>query len=149
LQNCADKTAKCFTVTCHFDFLDVDAAAVIDFRSRLWNATFVEDYYDIAYVEILSSGRLILDQEQGIEERNTENNFASASTHAYPDRPAILETAPVPWWVIAAAVLLGLLILFILILIFWKCGFFKRNRPHHPTLYQAEYQFRREETSEA
>lgn len=42
MQNCADKTAKCFTVTCHFDFLDVDAAAVIDFRSRLWNATFVE-----------------------------------------------------------------------------------------------------------
>ncbi|VDK85685.1 unnamed protein product [Litomosoides sigmodontis] len=107
------------------------------------------DYYDIAYVEILSSGRLILDQEQGIEERNTQNNFASASTHAYPDRPAILETAPVPWWVIAVAALLGLLILFILILIFWKCGFFKRNRPHHPTLYQAEYQFRREETSEA
>ncbi|VDK73530.1 unnamed protein product, partial [Onchocerca ochengi] len=147
--NCIDKTAKCFTVTCHFDFLDVDAAAVIDFRSRLWNATFVEDYYDITYVEISSSGRLILDQEQGIEERNTQNNFASASTHAYPDRPAILETAPIPWWVIAIAALLGLFILFILILIFWKCGFFKRNRPHHPTLYQAEYQFRREETSEA
>ncbi|KAK6102226.1 Integrin alpha family protein [Brugia pahangi] len=147
--NCADKTAKCFTVTCHFDFLDVDAAAVIDFRSRLWNATFVEDYYDIAYVEILSSGRLILDQEQGIEERNTRNNFAFASTHAYPDRPAIPETAPIPWWVIIAAALLGLLILLILILIFWKCGFFKRNRPHHPTLYQAEYQFRREEISEA
>ncbi|VDN39307.1 unnamed protein product [Gongylonema pulchrum] len=40
--SCAEKTAKCFTVTCHFDFLDVDAAAVIDFRSRLWNATFVD-----------------------------------------------------------------------------------------------------------
>ncbi|MCP9258136.1 Protein CBR-INA-1 [Dirofilaria immitis] len=149
IKNCADKTAKCFSVTCHFDFLDVDAAAVIDFRSRLWNATFVEDYYDTTYVEILSSGHLILDQEQGIEERNTQNNFASASTHAYPDRPAILETAPIPWWVVAVAIFLGLLILFILILIFWKCGFFKRNRPHHPTLYQAEYQFRREETSEA
>ncbi|VDN07933.1 unnamed protein product [Thelazia callipaeda] len=147
--NCVDRTAKCFTVTCHFDFLDVDASAVIDFRSRLWNATFVEDYYDITYVAIVSSGRIILDDSQGIEERNTQNNFASASTHAYPDRPAISETVSMPWWLILLAAILGLLILFILIVIFWKCGFFKRNRPQHPILYQAEYQFRREASSEA
>ncbi|VDM27246.1 unnamed protein product [Toxocara canis] len=107
------------------------------------------DYYDVTYVEISSSGRLLLDPEQGIEEKDTSNNFASASTHAYPDRPAILETAPIPWWIIAAAVGLGLLILIILILIFWKCGFFKRNRPNHPTLHQAEYQFRQEEWTES
>uniref|UniRef100_F1KQ70 Integrin alpha ina-1 n=1 Tax=Ascaris suum TaxID=6253 RepID=F1KQ70_ASCSU len=147
--SCAEKSAKCFTVTCHFDFLDVDASALMEFRSRLWNATFVEDYYDVTYVEISSSGRLLLDPDQGIEERDTTNNFASASTHAYPDRPAIQETAPIPWWVIAAAVGLGLLILVILILIFWKCGFFKRNRPNQPTLHQAEYQFRQEEWTES
>uniref|UniRef100_A0A183EYU1 Integrin_b_cyt domain-containing protein n=1 Tax=Gongylonema pulchrum TaxID=637853 RepID=A0A183EYU1_9BILA len=89
-----------------------------------------------------------LDQEQGIEEKNTQNNYASASTHAYPDRPAILETAPIPWWVIVLSAALGLLILFILIVIFWRCGFFKRNRPQHPTLHQAEYQFRQEEWSD-
>ncbi|KHN71986.1 Integrin alpha ina-1 [Toxocara canis] len=147
--SCAEQSAKCFTVTCHFDFLDVDASALMEFRARLWNATFVEDYYDVTYVEISSSGRLLLDPEQGIEEKDTSNNFASASTHAYPDRPAILETAPIPWWIIAAAVGLGLLILIILILIFWKCGFFKRNRPNHPTLHQAEYQFRQEEWTES
>uniref|UniRef100_A0A914RTQ4 Integrin alpha-2 domain-containing protein n=1 Tax=Parascaris equorum TaxID=6256 RepID=A0A914RTQ4_PAREQ len=107
IRSCAEKSAKCFTVT-----------------------SLLQDYYDVTYVEISSSGRLLLDPDQGIEERDITNNFASASTHAYPDRPAIQETAPIPWWVIAAAVGLGLLILIILILIFWKCGFFKRNRPN-------------------
>lgn len=101
----------------------------------------------MTYVEISSSGRLLLDPEQGIEE-DTSNNFAFASTHAYPDRPAIQEMAPIPWWLIAAAVVGGLFILFILILIFWKCGFFKRNRPSQPMLHQAEYQFRQEEWAE-
>ncbi|VDN59548.1 unnamed protein product [Dracunculus medinensis] len=145
--SCAEYSAKCFTVTCSLDFLDVDATAVMEFRARLWNATFVEDYYDVTYVEISSSGRLLLDPEQGIEE-DTSNNFAFASTHAYPDRPAIQEMAPIPWWLIAAAVVGGLFILFILILIFWKCGFFKRNRPSQPMLHQAEYQFRQEEWAE-
>lgn len=102
----------------------------------------------MTYVEIQSSGRLFLDQQQGIEEKDTRNNYASASTHAYPDRPAIQETAPVPWWIIALAAALGFVILLILILIFWKCGFFKRNRPQHPILHQAEYQYRQEQWNE-
>ncbi|KAK6050344.1 hypothetical protein COOONC_12148, partial [Cooperia oncophora] len=85
---CAEKTAKCFTVTCHFDFLDANSAPVVDFRARLWNTTFIEDYSDVEYVEIASYGRIELDTSQGIED-DPSNNAVSVKTLAYPDRPAL------------------------------------------------------------
>jgi len=36
----------------------------------------------------------------------------------------------VPWWLWLLAILAGIAILLLLILCLWKCGFFKRNRPH-------------------
>ncbi|VDP43245.1 unnamed protein product [Heligmosomoides polygyrus] len=88
VAGCAEKTAKCFTVTCHFDFLDANSAPVIDFRARLWNSTFIEDYSDVEYVEIASYGKIVLDTSQGIEDEPS-NNAVSAKTIAYPDRPAL------------------------------------------------------------
>lgn len=36
---------------------------------------------------------------------------------------------PIPWWLILAAILVGLLILAAVALALWKLGFFKRKRP--------------------
>ncbi|XGW15891.1 hypothetical protein V3C99_001385 [Haemonchus contortus] len=143
---CAEKTAKCFTVTCHFDFLDANSAPVIDFRARLWNTTFIEDYSDVEYVEIASYGRIELDTSQGIED-DPSNNAISVKTVAYPDRPA-LGSRPVPWWIILVSALIGLLILLIMILILWRCGFFKRKK-YEPSLYRAELQHEREQWSQS
>ncbi|KHJ93636.1 FG-GAP repeat protein [Oesophagostomum dentatum] len=140
---CAESTAKCFSVTCHFDFLDANSAPVIDFRARLWNSTFIEDYSDVEYVEIASFGRIELDTSQGIED-DPANNAVSAKTVAYPDRPA-LGSRPVPWWIILVSILIGLLILFIVVLILWRCGFFKRKKYGEPSLYRAELQHEREQ----
>ncbi|KAK6025953.1 FG-GAP repeat protein, partial [Ostertagia ostertagi] len=120
---CAEKTAKCFTVTCHFDFLDANSAPVIDFRARLWNTTFIEDYSDVEYVEIASYGRIELDTNQGIED-DPSNNAISVKTLAYPDRPA-LGSRPVPWWIILVSALIGLLILLVVVLILWRVVFSK------------------------
>ncbi|KAK6036535.1 integrin alpha [Cooperia oncophora] len=139
---CAEKTAKCFTVTCHFDFLDANSAPVVDFRARLWNTTFIEDYSDVEYVEIASYGRIELDTSQGIED-DPSNNAVSVKTLAYPDRPA-LGSRPVPWWIILVSALIGLLILLIVVLILWRCGFFKRKK-YEPSLYRAELQHEREQ----
>ncbi|EPB72084.1 FG-GAP repeat protein [Ancylostoma ceylanicum] len=140
---CAESTAKCFSVTCHFDFLDANSAPVIDFRARLWNSTFIEDYSDVEYVEITSFGRIELDTSQGIED-DPGNNAVSAKTIAYPDRPA-LGSRPIPWWVILVSILIGLLILLIVVLILWRCGFFKRKKYGEPSLYRAELQHEREQ----
>ncbi|CAI2348463.1 unnamed protein product [Caenorhabditis sp. 36 PRJEB53466] len=142
--SCPEKTANCFTVVCHFDFIDANSAPVVDFRARLWNSTFIEDYTNVEYVEIKSFGRLEVDASQGIDD-DSANNQASVATFAYPDRPAIGETRPVPWWILAVAAFIGLLILLLLIFVLYKCGFFKRNRLDQPSLYTAQLRHEREQ----
>ncbi|CAB3401569.1 unnamed protein product [Caenorhabditis bovis] len=142
--SCTDGTAKCFTVTCHFDFIDANSAPIIDFRSRLWNTTFIQDYSDVEFVEISSFGRLELDPSQGIDD-DPSNNAVSVKTQAYPDKPAIGETRPVDWWIYALAVAAGLLILLLIALCLWKCGFFKRNKLDQPSLHTAQLRHEREQ----
>ncbi|KIH57930.1 FG-GAP repeat protein [Ancylostoma duodenale] len=101
------------------------------------------DYSDVEYVEITSFGRIELDTSQGIED-DPGNNAVSARTIAYPDRPA-LGSRPIPWWVILVSILIGLLILFVVVLILWRCGFFKRKKYGEPSLYRAELQHEREQ----
>ncbi|CAJ0580785.1 unnamed protein product, partial [Mesorhabditis spiculigera] len=145
--DCKKGTAKCFTVQCHFDFLDAGSAPVIDFRARLWNATFIEDYSDVEYVELLSTGRILVDHNQGILDDHA-NNEVSVATLAYPDRPALDETGPIPWSIILWSILAGLIILALIVFCFWRCGFFKRKRHNEPSLHRAELTHEREQWSE-
>ncbi|VDM29243.1 unnamed protein product [Toxocara canis] len=63
--SCAEQSAKCFTVTCHFDFLDVDASALMEFRARLWNATFVEVsvYSNFNSSKLIKNGTVLWDRK--------------------------------------------------------------------------------------
>ncbi|CAI5444358.1 unnamed protein product [Caenorhabditis angaria] len=142
--SCTEKTANCFTVSCHFDFIDANSAPVVDFRARLWNSTFIDDYTDVEYVEVKSFGRLEIDAGQGIED-DPDNNVLSITTFAYPDKPAIGETRPLPLWILICAILAGLFILLLISLALWKCGFFKRNKLDQPSLYTAQLRHEREE----
>ncbi|CEF65392.1 Integrin alpha chain family and FG-GAP repeat and Integrin alpha beta-propellor repeat and Integrin alpha-2 domain-containing protein [Strongyloides ratti] len=100
-------------------------------------------YTNIEYVQISSSGRIIVKPEQGVVD-DQSNNFFTISTHAYPDRPK-LQTQEVPILPIILAIIVGLLILGVIILICWKCGFFKRKRAGDgPLLHKAELQYERE-----
>lgn len=146
--SCTEKTAKCFTVTCHLDFIEVNSAPVVDFRARLWNATFIEDYTDVEYVEIASFGRVEVDSAQGIDD-DPENNAINVLTVAYPDKPAIGESRPIEWWILAVAILIGLLIVLLIALALWRCGFFKRNKLGEPSLYTAELKHEREQWAQS
>uniref|UniRef100_A0A1I7UQU7 Integrin_alpha2 domain-containing protein n=1 Tax=Caenorhabditis tropicalis TaxID=1561998 RepID=A0A1I7UQU7_9PELO len=146
--SCQEKTASCFQVVCHFDFIDANSAIVVDFRARLWNSTFVEDYSGAESVKVVSVGRLELDTSQGIDD-DPNNNEASVITSADPDRPAIGDSRPIPWWIIVAAAIVGLLLLLLLTFFLWKCGFFKRNRIDQPSLYTAELRHDRQQWAEA
>lgn len=87
------------------------------------------------YIALTSDGFVEVDLAQGIFE-NIENNFAKVTTHAYPDRPSQEDRLDI--WIVLLAVLVGLLLLGILMLICWRCGFFKRKR-HDMHLHQAQY----------
>ncbi|EGT33551.1 CBN-INA-1 protein [Caenorhabditis brenneri] len=142
--SCQEKTANCFTVVCHFDFLDANSAVVVDFRARLWNSTFIEDYSGAESVKVISVGRLELDASQGIDD-NPHNNQATITTSADPDRPTIGDSRPIPWWIIVVAVVIGILILLLLSFCLYKCGFFKRKRLDQPSLYTAQLRHEREQ----
>lgn len=142
--SCQDNTANCFTVICHFDFIDANSAVVIDLRARLWNATFIEDYSDVESVKIRSFGKLQLDESQGIDD-DPNNNAAFVETSADPDRPTIGDSRPIPWWIYVIAAVIGVLILSLIIICLSKCGFFKRNRLDQPSLYTAQLKHEREE----
>ncbi|KAI6201755.1 FG-GAP repeat protein [Aphelenchoides besseyi] len=139
--NCKDNSATCVPLTCHFDYIGTKESALIEIRARLWNYTFSADYQRIEYIAITSQGVVEVDPQQGIIE-DVKNNFAIATTHAYPDRP--LQQDKLNIWILILAVIVGLILLGLLILIAYQCGFFIRKRPQQNLLHQAEYKHQRE-----
>ncbi|VDO33100.1 unnamed protein product [Haemonchus placei] len=76
-----------------------------------------------------------------VDERNPGGEISSlalakvtSSKISWPHKPslvtAVTSAAGVPWWLYLLAILIGLVLLALLILLLWRCGFFKRNRPH-------------------
>lgn len=137
--SCTKRTAKCFQIRCYFEHLKKDMVGTIKIRARLWNSTFVEDYRSLDHVRVVSSGRILVDPKQGVEEADLEDNNAVAMTRAYPDIPKIEDQKDIPMWVIPVAVIAGLFLLILIIICCWMCGFFKRRkRTDQPHLYKAE-----------
>lgn len=125
-------TAKCFTFVCNIRHLGARRTASIQIKSRLWNATLVEDYPRVSYVSIKSKASLILPDDIR-EDQSQHDDEDSAETLAYPDLLDQLPPEEVPLWVILVSIFAGLLLLILIVLVLWKLGFFERKRPD-PTL---------------
>lgn len=133
LQKCdGTPTAKCFVFRCNIRNLGANQATSIRIKSRLWNATLVEDYPRVSYVSIKSRASLILPNDIR-EDQDQSDDVDSAETLAYPDLLDQLPPEEVPLWVILVSIFAGILVLIIIVLILWKLGFFERKRPD-PTL---------------
>ncbi|XP_050701483.1 integrin alpha-PS1-like isoform X4 [Eriocheir sinensis] len=132
LQCDGPATAKCFAFRCNIRHLGARRTASIHIKSRLWNATLVEDYPRVSYVSIKSKGSLILPDDIR-EDQSQEDDVDSAQTLAYPDLLDQLPPEEVPLWVILVSIFAGLLLLILIVLVLWKLGFFERRRPD-PTL---------------
>ncbi|KFD56029.1 hypothetical protein M514_03153 [Trichuris suis] len=133
------KTASCFKIRCFLDYLEPNITATIRVRSRLWNSTFVEDYRHVDHLLIESHATVDMNRFQGIEETNYLDNEATAVTRVQPDMPKIAEKKRVPLWIIILAILGGIFLLLLVIILLWKCGFFKRGKYYDKPLYTAEY----------
>ena len=131
-KDCERGTAKCFKFRCNIRNLQRKQSAVIKIRARLWNTTLIEDFPGIHTVRIRSKAHISLDPAMEITQR-IDDDYDHAETMAYPDRLDTGESPEVPLWIIIVSVVAGILLLVLLILILWKCGFFKRKRPD-PTL---------------
>jgi len=135
----SERTANCLRITCYLDSLEINSAASVRIRASLWNSTFIEDYRDVDHVLLESRARLQLDPTQAIELLDQSQETARAETRAQPDLPRISDKRRVPIWIIVVAVIGGIFLLFLITVLFWKCGFFERRRDPNQPLYKAEY----------
>ena len=123
--DCDRGTAKCLPITCQVYNLKANNSFTIEVKSRLWNATLLEDYSNIDRVEIFSRAAVIIDP---VYTQDVSNDYKSILTLARPDLQ--LEPLQGPsWWIYLLAAVCGLLLLVIIISVLSKLGFFKRKRP--------------------
>jgi hypothetical protein len=127
ILDCDNKTAKCFQFYCVLGELQGGKSMVIKIRARLWHTTFLEDYTDKKEVLIFSKAELKIDPSLHIQQLSLDNDISKAMTVAYPGKD-VQEPEGIPIWVIIVGVLVGVLILVCLIILLWKCGFFRRQK---------------------
>lgn len=125
------KTLNCSTVTClHVQCvvgrLNRGQSAVVKIRSRLWTSTFIERQ-NIPYVLNSSATLRVLSMPYRVQPLILPQQSKSIGTFVLWAIPDV--SFAIPLWVIILAILLGLLVLAMLTVAMWKCGFFDRARP--------------------
>ncbi|KTF92491.1 hypothetical protein cypCar_00029047 [Cyprinus carpio] len=83
------------------------------------------DYVSYSYLDIIVKASISLDASaKNIVLKKPETQVRLT---VFPET-AVTPFGGVPWWIILVAVLAGILMLALLVLLLWKCGFFKRTQ---------------------
>ncbi|KAM6964612.1 integrin alpha-3b isoform 2-T2 [Tautogolabrus adspersus] len=121
LLECSKGTARCVTFTC--PLLNMTDSAKIYVRSRLWNSTMLEDYPNALRVTVKGQATLKLITEKPTLRMDSQTNQFSVEIEPVEGVEVPYE---LPLWIIISAAVAGILLLGIIIIILWKLGFFKR-----------------------
>ena len=126
--HCADDRTKCQVINCRIWQLRANESAVIRIRSRIWNATLVEEFsYGHDAVAVEANARVVLSADMA-EYQDGTNDFTRVALIGFPAPGGPGAPIVVPTWVILVAVALGLLVVGVIAVILHKIGFFKRKR---------------------
>ncbi|KAM4531166.1 integrin alpha-3-like isoform 1-T2 [Odontesthes bonariensis] len=125
--------ARCVKFFC--PLVNMNNSATLRVRSRLWNSTMIEDYSDAS--SILVGGRATLRLQTDKPAINMEPHSSEIQVNIYPEFKLQLDSGA-PLWIILVSVLAGVLLLALICLLLWKCGFFRRASTRE--LYQAKTQ---------
>ncbi|KAK0134122.1 Integrin alpha-8 [Merluccius polli] len=123
-QNCSN--IICLKILCVVGRLDRGQSAVVKIRSRLWAHTFLQRRND-PYLLNSTVSFMVTALPYRIQPTSLPHHSTSMGTLVLWGTPDV--SFAVPLWVIILAILLGLLVLAMLTLAMWKCGFFDRARP--------------------
>ncbi|XP_056607795.1 integrin alpha-IIb [Triplophysa dalaica] len=123
--NCSNAD-ECLLFDCKTVGLQRDERAIIRVMSRLWVQTFLQRPY-VNYVLHSIAHFEVVDVPSKIQPALLPKGNAETHTNIVWRRPDGQEEVPV-WWIVVS-IIAGLLLLAALNIIFWKVGFFKRNRP--------------------
>ncbi|XP_072316160.1 integrin alpha-8 [Eucyclogobius newberryi] len=122
--NCTN--ISCLRIQCVVGRLDRGQSAVVKVRSRMWADTFLQRHND-PYILNSTVSFLVTTMPYRVQPTSLPQHTTSMGTHVLWGTPDV--SFAVPLWVIVLAILLGLLVLAMLTLAMWKCGFFDRARP--------------------
>ncbi|XP_030591932.1 integrin alpha-3-like [Archocentrus centrarchus] len=125
--------AKCVKFVC--PLMNMNNSATLNIRARLWNSTMIEDYSDASSVLVRGSASLKLQTNKPTI--SIESPSSQIEVHIYPELELQVDSGA-PLWIIVVSVLAGVLLLALLCLLLWKCGFFRRASTRE--LYQAKTQ---------
>ncbi|XP_042192363.1 LOW QUALITY PROTEIN: integrin alpha-6-like [Callorhinchus milii] len=117
-----NSTARCVNISCPLK--DLDSSAVLVLHSRLWNSTFLEEFSNLNYLDIIVKAMIIFQSEANVVVKNAETEVRVT---VFPDQ-RVTQYFGVPWWIIFVAILLAILLLVLLMFLLWKCGFFKHSQ---------------------
>uniref|UniRef100_A0A8C9WER6 Integrin, alpha V n=1 Tax=Scleropages formosus TaxID=113540 RepID=A0A8C9WER6_SCLFO len=120
--------AQCLKIKCQVGRLERSKNAVLTIYSRLFVATFLKANIQNQTYALKSTGSFRVIQ---MPYKNLQSELSANSTALRTMVTWAVSSIkqPVPAWVIALAVLAGLLLLALMILVMYKFGFFKRVRP--------------------
>ncbi|XP_061568313.1 integrin alpha-3-like isoform X2 [Cololabis saira] len=129
----------CVTFTC--PLVNMSSSAALTVRSRVWTGTLVEDFSDAGSVavRVRATLRLRTDKPAVLMDPQT----SQVDVHIYPE-PGLQVDSSAPLWIIVVSVLAGVLLLALIVLMLWKCGFFRRASTRER--YQAQTQKARVKT---
>uniref|UniRef100_A0A8C6CFQ0 Integrin subunit alpha 3 n=2 Tax=Monodon monoceros TaxID=40151 RepID=A0A8C6CFQ0_MONMO len=121
--SCGGDHTRCVWLECRIP--DAPVITNVTVQARVWNSTFIEDYKDFDRVRVASWATLFL--RTSVPTINMENKTVRFSVDI--DSELVEELpAEIELWLVLVAVSAGLLLLGLIILLLWKCDFFKRTR---------------------
>ncbi|KAM6298198.1 LOW QUALITY PROTEIN: integrin alpha-3, partial [Podargus strigoides] len=135
--SCSKGTARCVWFEC--PLLHTQHPTTFSIRARLWNSTFIEDYSTFDRVKVDGTATLFLRTHvPTITMRNHTVRFSvDVDSELTEEQPAEIAL-----WLAGGGVLVavaaGLLLLGLIILLLWKCGFFRRANTR--AMYEAKGQ---------
>ncbi|KAJ8345650.1 hypothetical protein SKAU_G00298430 [Synaphobranchus kaupii] len=131
LLDCAlGVNVHCVKFTCPLE--NMNNSAQVTVSARVWNGTMLEDYpHDHVTVKGQATLKLVTDSPT-IRMDSQTREFVVTIDPKFTDKPLY----QVPLWIIIISVLAGVLLLSLIIILLWKCGFFRRANRRE--LYEAK-----------
>ncbi|XP_039189017.1 integrin alpha-3 [Crotalus tigris] len=121
--SCFKGTSRCIWFEC--PLWNIGAVTNVKVRARVWNSTFIEDYNDFDRVKV--DGQVTLFLRTNSSTINMKNQTVLFTVDIDSELSEEQQTE-IELWVVLVAVAAGLLLLGCIILLLWKCNFFKPTR---------------------
>ncbi|VDK54636.1 unnamed protein product [Anisakis simplex] len=119
---------NCTHIECDIGYLHEDEFILVEVYSRLVLNTLVTNNILEADISSIGIAKITSLSNAPSSKYNPPAQLTAVTTDVNPTDPEQSQRG-VPWWLYLLAILIGLVILALLILCLWRCGFFKRNRP--------------------